>query len=123
MRIDNLEYRKCSYLGPEPEHCGWEICKWEPNDYYGKESEFTKDGEFYRPNNEHYDFMKIHKDCFKRPEISYTIASWEWNDHESCYELEFIGDRPLNLDLESWKTFKSLLEYGFHQLNSWWYEK
>ena len=51
MRIDNLEFRKSSYLGEPPEHIGWEICQYQPNGYYGRESEFIKDGEFYHPGN------------------------------------------------------------------------
>lgn len=122
MRIDALEFRKCSYLGEEPKYIGWEICKWEPNPYYKRESEFIEDGEFYHPNDKHYKFVSIHRDCFKHPETSYTIASWDWDKHEDCYELKFCGDRPLNLSNEEWLTFRKLLEHGFKQLNPWWYE-
>ena len=123
MRIDNLEFRKCSYLGEPPEHIGWEICKYQPNHYYGRESEFVKDGEYYHPNNEQYNFVSIHKSCFQSPETCFTIASWRWNSHEDCYNLEFVGDRPLNLTDSEWLTFRKLLEYGFHQLNPRWYEE
>lgn len=123
MRLDNLEFRKCSYIGKAPEHIGWEICKWKPNNYYGRESEFIRDGDFYHPNDEHYDFVSIHKDCFKHPETSYTIASWSWNNRDECYDLFFCGDRPLQLTKEEWATFKRMLEYGFKQLNPTWYEE
>lgn len=123
MRKDNLEYRICSYLGNPPEHIGWEICKWEPNNYYGRESDFIKDGDYYHPNSKNYNFVHIHKDCFKHPESSYTIASWYWDDHEGCYDLEFCGNRPMLLSDKEWQTFRELLDYGFRQLNPSWYEE
>ena len=123
MRIDNLEFRKSSCLGEPPEHIGWEICQYQPNGYYGRESEFIKDGEFYHPNDEHYNYISIHKSCFQSPETCFTIASWQWDDHEGCYDLRFIGNRPLNLTSSEWITFRKLLEHGFHELNPWWYEE
>lgn len=122
MRKGNLEFTKSSYFREPPEHIGYSIIKWEPNNYYGRESEFIKDGEFYHPNDEHYEFVHIHRSCFKSPETSYAIASWDWNEHEECYDLSFVGDRPLNLTSEEWTIFRELLEYGFKQLNPWWYE-
>lgn len=122
QRIGNLKFRQTSYLSEPPEHIGYEICKFEPNNYYGRESEFIKDGEYYRPDDKHYDFVKIHKSCFESPEISYTIASWKWNKHDNCYDLSFCGDRPLYLNNEEWKIFKHLLTYGFHKLNPNFYE-
>lgn len=117
MRIGNLEFRKSSYLGEEPEHCGYLVYKWYPNEYYGRETEFIKDGDWYRPNNEHYNFIKIDKDCFKHPESCYTIAHWNWNDREGCYDFEFVGDRPIDLTISEWNDFKTLITHGFHELN------
>lgn len=120
MRIGNLELRKSSYIGTPPEHIGWDICKWKPNQYYGRESEFIKDGDYYHPNTESYKFVSIYKSCFKYPESCYVIASWRWDG--DCYILEFCGDRPIGLTDEEWITFKELLDKGFRQLNPWWYE-
>lgn len=120
MRIDTLEFRKCSYLGEEPEHCGGEICKWEPNPYYGKESEFMKDGEYYHPNTGNYRYVSIHQSCFKHPERCCSIATWNWDNHEDCYKLQFVGDRPINLlTEEEWSIFRELVRYGFRELNNW----
>lgn len=116
MRKGNLEFRKCSYLGEPPEHIGWEICQWAPNSYYGRESEFIKDGEFYRPNDDKFNFVRIHKNCFKNPEVSWQIASFDYNDHEGCYEFSFCGDRPLSKDID-WELFKEFVQYGFNKLN------
>lgn len=123
MRVNNLEFREASYLGYPPEHIGWDIILWEPNSYYGKESNFIRDGEYYRPNNEQYSFVKIHKDCFKNPETCFVIASWKWDSREDCYDFEFCGDRPLRYLKDSdWTAFKELIDYGFKQLNPSWYE-
>lgn len=114
-RIKNLEFREASYLCKPPDHIGYHIDKWEPNGYYQRESKFTKvDSDFYcypdHPN------CKVHKNCFKYPETSYAIASFRYNEHEGCYELEFVGDRPMNLNEEERKIFWKLLEYGFNYL-------
>ena len=125
-RIGNLEFRKASYLCGEedlPKHIGYDINKWVPNSYYGKESDFIKDSEFYRPNSEHYSFCRIHKDCFTHPEYCYSISRFYWDNSEGCYEFEFIGNRPTQLIEEERKVFWELVDYGFKQLNPWWYEE
>lgn len=60
---------------------------------------------------------KVHKDCFKHPQSSMAIASFNYDSHERYYELEFVGDRPLSLSKEEREIFWELLEYGFKQLN------
>ncbi len=117
MRIKNLSFQKASYLCKPPEHIGYQICKWEPNGYYQRESEFTKvDSDFYcYPNNP---YCKVHKNCFKHPETNYAIACFKYNEHEECYELEFVGDRPMNLTKEEREIFWKLLEHGFKTLNN-----
>jgi hypothetical protein len=114
-RINNLEFREATYLGSPPEHIGYHIDKWEPNGYYKRESEFIKvDSEFYcYPDNP---YCKVHRNCFKHPETSYAIAAFHYNDHEECYELEFVGNRPINLNEEERKIFWGLLEFGFKYL-------
>ena len=61
IRINNISFNKATYLGELPEHISYHINKWFPNEYYNKESEFTKvDSDFYcYPNNQNY---KIHKE-------------------------------------------------------------
>lgn len=116
MRIKNLEFREASYLGSPPEYIGYHIDKWEPNGYYQRESEFTRlNSEYYCYPDNHY--CKVHRNCFKHPEVSYAIASFHYNEHEECYELEFVGDRPMYLNNEEREIFWELLEYGFKFLN------
>ena len=122
-RIGNLEIRKAVYICRDedlPKHISYHIDKWEPNGYYGREADFVKDGEYYRPNDKHYSYCRIHKDCFKNRETCYSIASFDW-DRDS-YEFRFIGDRPLNLTEEEKKIFWELIDYGFKNLNHGWYE-
>ena len=49
-RIENLEFSPASYLLPKekwPENPSWHIDYWYPNGYYGRESEFIKEGDWY----------------------------------------------------------------------------
>ena len=118
-RIENLEFGPASYLLPKeeyPKNPAWHIDYWYPNGYYGRESEFIKEGDWYLyPDNPH---CRVHKDCFKNPQSCMAIASFNYNNHEGCYELEFVGDRPIQLTKEERDIFWELLEYGFKQLNN-----
>lgn len=118
-RIGDLEFRPATYLLPKneyPKNPAWHIDFWYPNAYYGKESEYIKEGDWYLyPNSPH---CRVHKDCFKHPQSCMAIASFNYNNHEGCYELEFVGDRPLSLSKEDREIFWELLEYGFKQLNN-----
>lgn len=116
-RIGNLEFRKATYLLPDnklPEHISYHIDYWCPNAYYGKESDFIKEGDWYvYPDNPYH---RVHRDCFKHPQSCFAIASFDW-DKEGYYELHFIGDRPLEITKEEREAFWKLLEYGYKQLN------
>lgn len=120
LRINNLEFAPASYLLPKedyPEKFSWHINYYYPNSYFGREKEFKKEGDWYlNPIIPHF---RIHKDCFKHPQTCMAIASFNYNQHEGCYELEFIGDRPLSLSKEEREQFWELLEYGFKQLNGY----
>ena len=121
-RIDNLEFRPSTYLLPKeqyPDPIGYSIDHYSPNTYYGREEEFPLDPR--DPNFRVYpDYpnCRVHKDCFKHPQSCCTIAHFEYNSHEGYYELEFIGDRPLELTPKEWEDFRKLLEYGFKHLSS-----
>lgn len=121
MRIDTLEYAPCTYIGTPPEHIDYEIRRIVPNTYYGRESEFIKDGDYYKPKE--YSWCRIHKDCFKNPETKYTIGTWRYDEHEEWYEFQFCGDRPIDLTDSEWINFKHILKYGYRQLNPERYEE
>ena len=114
-RIRNLMFRKATYLGNEPEFPSWHIDFFYPNPDYGKEHEYTKEGDYYVDMNSSCK-IRYHKNCFKHKESCYTIASFT-RDKEGYYELSFIGDRPLNLNEEEIKTFWKLVKYGYRELN------
>lgn len=116
-RIGNLQLRKATYLGKAPERPSYHIEKWEPNGYYGNEEKFIDEGDYYRHPDDAYMCVRIHKSCFKHPETCYSIASFEWDDHEAIYELHFIGDRPLYLSKEEREVFWQLIELGEKELN------
>ena len=89
-RIGNLEFRPATYLLPKdkwPEKGAWNIDYWYPNGYYGRESEYIKEGDWYI--NPKFSFGRIHKDCFKNPQSCMAIASFEYCD--GYYELRFVG--------------------------------
>ena len=112
-RINNLAFKQCTYLGNIPEHPHYEIVKYQNNPYYQKESDFIKDGDFYRPNNETYHYVSIHKDCFKSPESCYTIATFREDDggyYIHCYTNIAEFDNTEMLD------FRDLGCYGLAYL-------
>ena len=120
-RINNLEFKPASYLLPKnkwPDHPAWDIVKWYPNEYYNKQDEFIPikgDPKFYQ--HPEFTFCKVHKDCFKYPETCYSIATFEYDEHENFYELHFVCDRPLDLNEDEIKTFWELIKFGNTYLN------
>ena len=118
-RIGVLEFREASYLGDKLPFVSYDIVKWYPNPYYGNEKDFVKlNHEFYcYPNNTG---CRIHQDLFKSREHCIVLASFTYDSKEEIYNLEFIGDRPL--ELTNWDNFRKLIEYGYKQLNPKWYE-
>ena len=88
--------------------------------FTGKENKYIKlNHEFYcYPKNASY---RIHKNLFKNKELCIVLATFRYDYQEECYNLEFIGDRPLQL--VNWDYFRELVKYGFEQLNPQWYEK
>ena len=122
-RIEDLEFRPASYLLPKdkwPENPSYSIVLWYPNNYYERDNEFPEDplDSSYRLDPK-YQNHRIHKSCFKYPESCFTIASFDYDEHERFYELHFCLDRPieyLNI-LEKREAFWKLLQYGNEQLN------
>ena len=116
-RIDNLSICEASYLGNKPEHPSYHINLYKPNYYYGKEHLFIEDGDYYKYKEPEYVDCRIHKSCFKNRQYCYAIASFNWDESESFYELHFIGNRPLELDAEEVEIFWKLIRLGDKTLN------
>ena len=122
-RIGDLEFRPASYLLPKekyPKNPSYDIVLWHPNLYYGRDEEFPEDplDNSFR-NDPKYWNHRIHKSCFKNPETCFTLASFDYNEHEHFYELHFCLDRPIEYlnTLEKRENFWKLLQYGNEQLN------
>lgn len=123
-RIGDLEFRPSSYLLPKdeyPKHPGWDIVLWYPNTYYGRDNEFPEDplDNSFRVDPTYHNH-RIHKSCFKNPESCFTIAGFDYDEHENFYEFNFCLDRPIEYlnTLEKRETFWDLIEYGNEQLNN-----
>lgn len=96
----------------------FEMVKYEPNPYYGKEEEYDVEGEYYIPKNSD-GLYKIHKSCFKNPENSYLLASWKnIDDDELSPDLQFVNSRPFELDKEGQKVFWELAKLGQEHINT-----
>ena len=90
----------------------YEIVKWQPNGYYGKEQEYIDNGweltgGFYRLNN-----TSISAGCFKNPETCYTIATLTYDADEYCCDLKTVGPRLLELDKKEREDFFAVYEYA-----------
>lgn len=122
-RIENLEFRQATYLLPKknwPSNPSWHIDYFYPNTYYGRENDYIREGDWYYPSKD--SISRIHKSCFKSPEVSMAIASFDY-DNEGYWQLSFIGDRPLCLDEKEREIFWELIKYGYEQLNNYEDEK
>lgn len=114
-RINNLIFRPAIYLIKPPKNPAWTIDKYVPNEYYGNENKYIKEGNFYiSPDTPNH---KIHKNCFKNKEYCFSIASFEYNESKNIYELVLVGDRVLDLDNKEWLDYAKLITYGNEQLN------
>lgn len=120
-RVGQFEFRVASYLFDDPktmEHPSYVIDLWYPNTYYGKIDQFHKvEGEYYVSNEKPHCYMS--KSIFEKPELCYSIAEFNYNEKEACYEFSWIGDRPLKVinNNELNPVFNNLIEYGFHELS------
>ena len=90
----------------------YEIVKWQPNGYYGKEQEYVDNGwevgeEFYRLNN-----TSIHKSCFANPETCYTIATLHYDADERCCDMKTVGPRLLQLNKSERDDCFAVYEYA-----------
>lgn len=115
-RIGNLALNHCSYLGEKPEHPSICIDLYYNNPDYNQQDKYkTKDGVWFTSNEYGISWRK-HISCFKHKESCYSLASWEYDSNEPCWELKFIGNRPLQLTKEERMIFFDLVEKGYKYL-------
>lgn len=104
IRINNIE---CRYNQGR-----YEIIKWQPNCYYGKQEEYIEGGwkledSFYRLNN-----TSISASLFDMPETCYVIATLHHDVDEQCCDMKTVGDRLLRLDKKERVDFFAVYEYA-----------
>jgi len=103
IRIDNIE---CRFS-----HGRYDIIKWYPNDYYGKEEKMVEEEGYERVEygNGGFGLKKDHhtidSSCFKNSESCYTIAYLGYDDDEQCCDLTTVGPRLLKLKKKDRKAF------------------
>lgn len=100
-----------------PKFSFFEIVKFYPNPYYGKESEYELNswGDGYRPKDSVG--INISKSCFKNKEVMYMVASWDNIDHDELTpDLKFVGNRVFELDSEEREAFMKLAEIGQREI-------
>jgi hypothetical protein len=109
IRIENIECRNS--------HGRYEIVKWYPNSYYGREEGMIeegytritmKDGNWAMTK----DWHTVHGSCFVNEESCYTIATLEWDADEWCNELVSVGARLLDLSKEDRDAFFEVYRYA-----------
>lgn len=127
LRIGNLKvsnfYGEDGEIKPfttndgNPDFGHYTISKIQVNPYFGKESEFILNGEFYQ--KEEGSMSKIHKSCFKNSESSYVLAYWiDINHDERRPDLKFVGSRPFELTKEEMVDFMDLAKCGQQEIEN-----
>jgi hypothetical protein len=111
MRRNNIELRP---MVNKSDDIRFEIVKWQPNLYYGKEQDYI----LYDANDEFYVHpihnCRIHKNCFKNPETCFTLM-FIYNNGT----LKFIGNRPMELDnITEYIDMLFLIRKGIKQKNN-----
>lgn len=96
----------------------YEVVKWYPNRYYGKEKDYIYDekGKYFY----HKDCPQCHIDkyLFSIKETCCTICFIEYNDHEDCWEVRNVGNRPFtDVSMEEYKDYRDVVMHMLKQLN------
>jgi len=115
IRINNLEFKE--YSTTKRNKPLYEIIKWYPNVYFGKEEELRKEG--YVDNFEGWGLVKnnhnISKTFFDSPEICFVLAFIEKG--KESWALRSVGERLLELTPEEWEDFHKVYTLGQNKLN------
>ena len=114
MRIGNLGARNYyndeegitasnTHIHPNYDH--FEIVKWVPNSYYGKQDEYEPEVNGMC-RSKHYPTINVSGRFFTMKEICYTIAYFIGLDNdEYSPDLKFVGDRVFSLSKEEKELF------------------
>jgi hypothetical protein len=86
----------------------FEILKWEPNPYFGKQDDYELDGfgETWKLKDGSSSVGLVGESFFTRQESCYMLAHFVDLDHDEVSpELQFCGGRPFDLSDEEIKNF------------------
>ena len=117
-RINNIGFQKSSYLGKEPQIPNYDILYIEENPLYGKD----KTGEYVRDNFGWFvkkdDMYRVRYDenCFKNKETCFVLATFCYDEHEPCWELKTVANRPIGLQTKEITDFWAIMCFGFKYL-------
>lgn len=67
--------------------------------------------------NETVNFVKRYE--YNGTELVYSIGYFWWNEHESCWELHFVGDRFCEVASEDIKPVWAMLKSAYEVLTEW----
>ena len=106
IRINDFECRSNIYRKDE-----YEMVKWEANQYYGQEK-FMIESEGYEKveyDSSDWGLRKgshtVNRSCFKNPETCYVIATLKLNRREPDVDMETVGSRLLDLEVDELDEF------------------
>lgn len=113
LRLGNLGLAKTHSYSKDPVEY-YEIIRYYPNPYYGKENEYVKTefGNYQIPGHQCF----IDASCFKHPESCYTIGIFRQNNDEEP-DFESVGSRIV-VEPEEAQNLNLLLRH-FYENNLW----
>lgn len=116
IRVGNIESREPTYLNNPPKNDkNIDIVVWHPNPYYGRESDFDWDNEGYAYVKDS-PIVRYSPDCFKNPEQCMSVASFEFDPHEPCYELKHVCFRPFELSEKDYTDYLYVIRQVYKAL-------
>lgn len=113
IRINNLEFRE--YTSTKKDKPLYEIVKWYPNIYFGKEEDYKKEGYIDTKDFLQKGGINISKLAFTLPQTCIVIAFIEKGSED--WGLKSVGERLLELTPEEWEDFHQIYTLGQSKLN------
>jgi hypothetical protein len=109
IKIGNIEFRTIRGL--------YEIVKWYPNAYYGKESEYTLlESGNYTVKGKNAEHVYIDKAVFKNPESCYTLAFLKKDDRNDDIRVELCWGRIFDLEDTDYADYNAVVRQAYKEL-------
>lgn len=113
-RLDSLEYKGKILVEPpiyfdNLDHSNQlSIVQYVPNDYWQQEKYYIQEGDYYKPKDPKYRYIRIHKSCFEHILNKLVLASVINN--EGDIDIKFMSIIPIMLDSNEWAEFQTKLK-------------